>query len=118
MAEATNNEFLFMQLILQYQQLAMMSMGKIKNPGTDTIDRNLEMAKFAIDTLDMLIIKSKGNLGEYEDKFINEVVRELKLNYVDEVEKDKRESTSSESDIASEKESLKQEEPKKEESKN
>lgn len=105
MAEATNNEFLFMQLILQYQQLAMMSMGKIKNPTTDTIDRNLEMAKFAIDTLDMLVIKTKGNLGEYEDKFINEVVRELKLNYIDEVEKDKKESS-------------KQEEPKKEESKN
>lgn len=105
MAEATNNEFLFMQLILQYQQLAMMSMGKIKNPATDTIDKNLEMAKFAIDTLDMLVIKTKGNLGEYEDKFINEVVRELKLNYIDEVEKDKKETS-------------KQEEPKKEESKN
>ncbi len=91
MAETTNNEFLFMQLILQYQQLAMMSMGKIKNPATDTIDRNIEMAKFAIDTLDMLIAKTKGNLGEYEDKFINEVVRELKLNYIDEVEKDKKE---------------------------
>ncbi len=92
MNQPNNNEFLFMQLVMQNQQLAMMSLGKIKNPMTDKIERNLEMAKYAIDTLDMLIAKTKGNLGEYEDKFINEIVRELKLNYVDEVEKDKKEN--------------------------
>ena len=92
MNQPNNTEFLFMQLVMQNQQLAMMSLGKIKNPMTDKIERNLEMAKYAIDTLDMLIAKTKGNLGEYEDKFINEIVRELKLNYVDEVEKDKKEN--------------------------
>jgi hypothetical protein len=92
MSVTNNNEFLFMQLVMQNQQLAMMSMGKIKNPMSDKIDRNLEMAKYAIDTLDMLIIKTKGNLGEYEEKFITEILRELKLNYVDEVDKDKKEN--------------------------
>ena len=41
-----NNNILFMQLIIQNQQIAMMAMGKIKNPVTDKIDRNLEHAKF------------------------------------------------------------------------
>ena len=91
MAENTNYEVLFMQLIMQQQQWAMMSMGKLKNPMSDKIERNLEMAKYAIDTLDMLAAKTKGNLGEYEDKFISEVLRELKLNYVEEVGKDKKE---------------------------
>jgi len=66
-------------------------MGKLKNPMSDKIERNLEMAKYAIDTLDMLVGKTKGNLGEYEDKFLTEVVRELKLNYVEEVNKESKE---------------------------
>lgn len=95
MAETTNHEVLFMQLIMQQQQWAMISMGKLKNPMSDKIERNLEMAKYAIDTLDMLATKTKGNLGEYEDKFVSEVLRELKLNYVDEVEKNKKEKPDS-----------------------
>lgn len=82
--------FLFMQLVLQNQQLAMMSMGKLKNPVTDKIERNLEFAKMSIDTLDMLAAKTKGNLSEYEEKFLTEVIKELKLNYVEEASKDQK----------------------------
>ncbi|MFO7446761.1 MAG: DUF1844 domain-containing protein [Ignavibacteriaceae bacterium] len=89
MEQNYTNEILFMQLIMQNQQVAMMSMGKIKNPVSDKIERNLEYAKLSIDTLDMLTEKTKGNLSEYEQKFLTEVIRELKLNYVDEVSKDK-----------------------------
>jgi type III secretory pathway component EscR len=79
-----------MQLIIQNQQIAMMAMGKIKNPVTDKIERNLEHAKVYIDTLDMLLAKTKGNLSEYEEKFLTEALKELKLNYVDEADKDKK----------------------------
>jgi len=85
-----NHNILFMQLIIQNQQIAMMAMGKIKNPVTDKIDRNLEHAKLYIDTLDMLQDKTKGNLSEYEEKLLTETLKELKLNYVDEVDKDKK----------------------------
>ena len=98
MEQNTTNDLLFMQLIMQNQQLAMMSMGKLKNPMTDKIERNLEYAKFAIDTLDMLKEKTKGNLSDYEDRFITEVIRELKLNYVDEVNKEKAEAVSKDSE--------------------
>jgi hypothetical protein len=90
MDKNNSNELLFMQLVLQNQQLAMMSMGKLKNPVTDKMDRNLEFAKMSIDTLDMIASKTKGNLSEYEDKFLNEVIKDLKLNYVDEVSKDQK----------------------------
>ncbi|MBT8387549.1 MAG: DUF1844 domain-containing protein [Ignavibacteria bacterium] len=91
-----NHPILFMQLVMQNQQIAMMAMGKIKNPVTDKIDRNLEYAKVSIDTLDMLQARTKGNLTEYEEKFLSEALKDLKLNYVDEVEKDKTGSTSEE----------------------
>jgi hypothetical protein len=87
-----NHNILFMQLVIQNQQIAMMAMGKIKNPVTDKIERNLEHAKIYIDSLDMLVIKTKGNLSEYEEKFLTETLKELKLNYVDEVDKDKKQA--------------------------
>lgn len=86
------NELLFMQLVMQNQQIAMMSMGKLKHPVSDKIERNLELAKISIDTLDMLKVKTKGNLSSYEEKFLDEVLRDLKLNYVDEVDKDQKEN--------------------------
>ena len=88
--DEANQNILFMQLIIQNQQIAMMAMGKIKNPVTDKIDRNLEHAKIYIDTLDMLLAKTKGNLSEYEEKFLVETLKELKLNYVDESDKEKK----------------------------
>ena len=87
--EQNINELLFMQLIMQNQHMCMISLGKLKNPVTDKIERNMEYAKMMIDTLDMLAAKTKGNLSEYEDRFLTEVLRELKLNYVDEINKDK-----------------------------
>jgi len=83
-----NHNILFMQLIIQNQQIALMSMGKIKNPVTNKIERNLEHAKIYIDTLDMLQARTKGNLSDYEEKFLTETLKDLKLNYVDEMDKD------------------------------
>jgi len=93
MEHNATNELLFMQLVVQNQQIAMMSMGKIKHPVTDKIERNLELAKISIDSLDMLKVKTKGNLSSYEEKYLEEVIRELKLNYVDEVNKDQKEKS-------------------------
>jgi len=90
--ETDNNQLLFMQLVMQNQQIAMMAMGKLKNPVTQNIDRNLDYAKVSIDTLDMLEVKTKGNLSEYEEKYLTEVLKELKLNYVEELNKDKSSS--------------------------
>jgi hypothetical protein len=95
MDKTNTNELLFMQLVLQNQQLAMMSMGKQKNPVTDKIDRQLEYAKISIDTLDMIAAKTKGNLSEYEEKFLHEVIKDLKLNYVEEVNKETKHGESS-----------------------
>jgi hypothetical protein len=85
----------------------MMAMGKIKNPVTDKIERNLEHAKIYIDSLDMLMAKTKGNLSEYEEKFLTETLKELKLNYVDEVDKDKKQQKDVEKETKESKETEK-----------
>jgi len=79
-----NQQLLFMQLVMQNQQMAMISLGKVKNPVSDTLDKNLEYAKLSIDTLDMLVQKTKGNLSEYEEKLLAETVNQLKIFYVEE----------------------------------
>lgn len=83
--ESGDKELLFIQLVMQNQQLALMSLGKMKNPVTDKLEKNLEFAKMSIDMLDMLKEKTKGNLSEYEEQFINETINTLKLNYVSEI---------------------------------
>ncbi len=88
--EKNTNEALFLQLVMQNQQMAMMSMGKVKNPLSNKVEKNLEYAKLSIDTLDMLAEKTKGNLSEYEQKFLTEVLKDLKLNYVNESSDEKK----------------------------
>ena len=88
MDQVNSKELLFMQLVMQNQQIALMSLGKILNPVTNKTEKNLEYAKMAIDTLDMLKEKTSGNLSAYEDQFLTEAIKELKLIYVAENEKE------------------------------
>ena len=108
MEQPNINELLFMQLVMQNQQIAMMSMGKLKHPVSDKIERNLELAKISIDTLDMIKVKTKGNLSSNEEKFLDEVIRDLKLNYVDEVNKNQKEKPKTEEQDQDKKEDKKE----------
>jgi hypothetical protein len=87
MSESEKETALFMGLVLMFHTAAMQHMGKIKNPLTDKIERNLEQAQFAIDILDVLAAKTKGNLTDEQNRFLTNIVKELKLNYVDELSK-------------------------------
>ena len=67
----------------------MQGMGKMKNPVTDKIERNMEQARQSIDMLDMIKEKTKGNLSSEMARLIDNSLSELRLNYVDELNKDK-----------------------------
>ena len=84
------NQLLFMMLVQQHQQIAMMGMGKIKNPATDKIERDMSSAKYAIDTLNMLKSYTQSNLSRELQDYLNQTISTLQLNYVDEIEKDKK----------------------------
>ena len=68
----------------------MQHLVKVKSTITGKIERNLVAAQQTIDLLDMFKEKTKGNLSTEEEKFLHELVRDLKLNYVDEVNKDQK----------------------------
>jgi len=77
----------FMSLIISLSHAAMQQMGKIVNPLTGKIEKNLEQAKMTIDMLEMLKEKTKGNLVKEEERLISDTLATLQLNYVDEAEK-------------------------------
>lgn len=82
-----SNELLFTQLVLSFQAAAWQQMGKVPSVVTGKIERDLEMAKHSIDMLGMLEEKTRGNLTESEKKYIEHVLYELRLNYLDEMKK-------------------------------
>ncbi len=88
MEDKQKHEMLFVQLISMFHAAALQQMGKIKNPVTDKIERDMEQAELSIDMLDMLKEKTRGNISADEEKAITDLVAQLKLNYVDEKSKD------------------------------
>ena len=87
---------LFDQLISSLVHSAWVYLGKIKNPMNDKLEKNVDQASVQIDMLDMLFKRMTGNLSEEEDKYLGHVIRELKMNFVEEKNKPE-ESDSSES---------------------
>ena len=87
---------LFDQLISSLVHSAWVYLGKIKNPMNDKLEKNVDQASVQIDMLDMLFKRMTGNLSEEEDKYLGHVIRELKMNFVEENNKPE-ESDSSES---------------------
>jgi hypothetical protein len=79
---------LFAQLILIFHQNAMMSMGKLKNPMTDKIERDLSQTQQSIDMLEMIRDKTKNNLSQEMAQMLDHALTELRLNYVDEMNKE------------------------------
>jgi hypothetical protein len=86
--EKEKSSELFVALVYSLQMQAMMNLGKIKNPMTDVIEKNLEAATVSIDMIDMLLNKSKEGFTEEEIKVLEHIVSDLRLNYVNESGKD------------------------------
>lgn len=78
---------LFLQLVLGLQQAAMVALGKLMNPVTNKIERNLEAARNTIDTIAAIEARTRGNLESDEQRVLTQVLTDLRMNYLDEVKK-------------------------------
>ncbi len=72
----------FYSLVNFFALIALQHLGLVKNPITDKVEKNLELAKYTIDTLDLIKEKTKGNLTEDEERFLDNIIADLKMNYV------------------------------------
>jgi hypothetical protein len=87
LTEDQQRQLLFFTLVQQHEQLAMMGLGKLKNPSNDSIERDLTQARYMIDTLEMLQQYTKGNLQDELASYLQHVLNTLRLNYADESKK-------------------------------
>jgi hypothetical protein len=90
------NEFHFIQLVMMFQTAAMQQMGKLQNPITKKVERDLDQVRFSIDMLEMIQNRTKNNLSENEKKFLEHTLYELRMNYLDEVKKEEQKKTEKE----------------------
>ncbi len=88
MGEIDLKELHFTSLVYTLHESAMLGMGKIINPITQKIERNLLQAKSAIDILEMLKEKTKSNLNDREEKMLEGTLHELRLNYLEELKEE------------------------------
>lgn len=85
MSETTDNQSLpvsFSTLALSLASSAILAMGLEKNPATGNIEKDLPLARFNIDMLDMLKTKTKNNLTADEQQFIETVISDLQMKFV------------------------------------
>jgi hypothetical protein len=59
------------------------SLGLVEDPISGKKRRSLEQAKFSIDLLDVLSEKTQGNLTQQEDRYLQGVLHELRMRYVE-----------------------------------
>ena len=78
------DEALFLSIMYSFHAAAMQQMGKIANPLTGKVERDLNAARGTIDVLIMFQKKTQGNLKDRERRILNNLVTELQLNFVDE----------------------------------
>ncbi len=72
----------FSTLILSVGSSAVVAMGLEKNPLTQKFEKDLDVAKLNIDTLLMLKEKTKNNLNEEEKQFLDHMISDLQMRYV------------------------------------
>tara|TARA_B100000787_G_scaffold158109_1_gene135332 strand:- start:162 stop:446 length:285 start_codon:yes stop_codon:yes gene_type:complete len=77
------NNQLLMQLIYMFHTSAMQGLGKIADP-TGQVSLNLEYVSQTIDLMEMLKVKTKGNITDEIEKVLDEMLSELYINYSDE----------------------------------
>ncbi|MCM8805823.1 MAG: DUF1844 domain-containing protein [Candidatus Omnitrophica bacterium] len=90
----------FIELLHFLHILCWQALGKVANPVSGRPERNLQFAKRLIDILETLQVKTRGNLEEDEKRMLEDILADLRLNYVDELNKQEKRETEGKSQTA------------------
>jgi hypothetical protein len=80
-----STSLVFAQMVLQHSNLALIFLGKTPNPQTGQMTQDLDNARFLIDQLEMLAVKTRGNLAPHEDALLKQTLTGLRMAFVDAV---------------------------------
>jgi len=73
----------FVQFVMIQAQNILYVLGRIPTPEGERLPPNLQAAKMMIDHLDLIQIKTQGNLTAQEIKIINEALQQVQLAFVE-----------------------------------
>ena len=82
-------------LVWSLQAAALQQLGKIKNPLTDAVERDLTGARGSIDILEMLKAKCRQDTPPQVLRLLDTTVMELQMNYLDELKRERAEDGAS-----------------------
>jgi hypothetical protein len=74
---------IFVEFLAGLAQQALMQLGEIESPFTGQREVDLQGARYTIELLGILQAKTKGNLAAEEDAALKNVLRDLKMRYVE-----------------------------------
>jgi hypothetical protein len=80
----------FRLFITSLAMQAWIALGAIPNPMTDKTEEDLAQGKFLIDSLEMIELKTKGNLDKEEAEMLEHLLYELRMAYVDKTAKEEK----------------------------
>jgi len=72
----------FINFIFSLSTSALIQLGEIQDPFSQTLAKNLPLAKQTIDLVGMLKEKTKGNLTPQEERVVESVLYDLRMRYV------------------------------------
>lgn len=93
--EAARHSALFAQLVMQQANMALMFMGHSPEGNDQSVPKDLQTASFFIDLLEMLDVKTKGNLARNEADVLRQSLMSLRMAFVEASEADKTGSSQS-----------------------
>jgi F0F1-type ATP synthase membrane subunit b/b' len=80
-------DYRFLSLVMSLATAAWSQLGKVANPVTQKIEKDVDQARMSIEFLRMIQEKTEGNLSVKEQELIDNTVADLELNFADEVRK-------------------------------
>lgn len=69
-------------LILPFYTQALLKLGLIEDPSGAPVEEDLDLAKRMIDLLDLFQAKTEGRLSPDEQKFLESMLQQLKMHYM------------------------------------
>lgn len=90
MEEKEKFEIQFMQFISSLYSSCMFQLGKMMNPMTGKVEKDLRGAQATIEMVRMLQAKTQGNLSQRETETLQNALTNMQMNYVDELNRAER----------------------------
>ncbi|MEK7677608.1 MAG: DUF1844 domain-containing protein [Verrucomicrobiota bacterium] len=77
---------LFANMVIQQSNMVLLLLGKVPHPESGELRQDLDAAQMFIDQLEMIEVKTKGNLTKQEEQLLKQSLTSLRMAFVEAVD--------------------------------